>query len=505
MQSNIENSSKARDTIELTQLNDVYFKLSGEQWLLKNLWEYFTFDVPGANYMPSVKNKVWDGKIRLFNLRNRQLYVGLLHELVSYCEANSIHIEADETLYVKKLDTSDVAKHLPKAVEALKLPFELRDYQVEAITHALKNTRALLLSPTASGKSLIIYTLVRLLNRPTLIIVPTTSLVSQMYGDFKEYSQRNGWDVETHVHTIMAGVDKSIEKDVTITTWQSIYKMGKAFYERFDVVFGDEAHLFKAKSLTKILTAMETTPYRFGLTGSLDGSFTHELVLQGLFGKTKRVAKTKTLIDRGQLAGLNIRLIHLQYGELTKALSSATYQDEVDFIVTHPKRNQFITDLVGKLKGNTLVLYQFVEKHGKPLFESISQQCQNHDVQFVSGEVTANIRERIRKNTETSQNTIIVASMGTFSTGINIKNLHNIVFASPSKSQIRILQSIGRGLRKSATKTTTTLYDLVDDFSNTKTKNYAFDHAIERMKLYLKEGFDFNEIKVDLQKINARP
>lgn len=498
MLSSIESSSKVRDRLCIYQIDDVHLKVDAEQWLLRELSDYFTFDVPGAKFMPSYQNKMWDGKIRLLNLHTNRLYVGLLHYIFKFCEDREYDVDVDSSV---KTPLDIDPQSIQKDIESLNLPFELRDYQFNSVVHGLTHQRALLVSPTASGKSLIIYTLLRLIHRPTLIIVPTTSLVQQMYGDFEDYSKENGWDVDSHCHKIFQGTTRHTDKQVVISTWQSIYKMGRNFFDRFDCVIGDEAHHFKAKSLTNIMTKTTNCPYKFGLTGSLDGTQTNETVLQGLFGKTKRVAKTRSLMNKGQLASLNINVCKVSYGSDALSIKGATYPEEINWIVTNPYRNQFITSLVEKLKGNTLVLYQYVEKHGIPLHKMIEEQCIQKDVQFVSGKISAENRERIRKNTESSTNTVIVASMGTFSTGINIRNLHNIVFASPSKSQIRILQSIGRGLRKGDNKQSTMLYDIVDDLSNGDNKNYALEHGLQRLKLYLKEGFDFKEVTINLESI----
>ena len=178
---------------------------------------------------------------------------------------------------------------------------------------------------------------------------------------------------------------------------------------------------------------------------------THELVLQGLFGKVYRVTSTRALQDNDTLAKLSIRRIILIHNEKArKEFGKKTYQEEIEYIVTNKKRNNFIKNLTVDLEGNTLVLYNYVDKHGKPLYDLIKDNAnENRKVFFVSGQTETTDREAIRGIVEKQRNAIVVASLGTFSTGINIRNLHNIVFASPSKSQIRVLQSIGRGLRQS--------------------------------------------------------
>ena len=293
---------------------------------------------------------------------------------------------------------------------------------------------------------------------------------------------------------IYSGHDKNVTKKVVISTWQSIYKFPKSYFEQFGCVIGDEAHLFKAKSLTSILTKLHLCKYRFGLTGTLDGMQTHRLVLEGLFGTLNKVVTTKELIDKKTLASFKIKALVLTYPEHEcKLVKDMNYQDEIDFIVTHPQRNSFIKDLTLALKGNTLVLFQFVEKHGVVLHDLIKNST-DRKVFYVYGGTDTQTREDIRAITETQKDAIIVASYGTFSTGINIRNLHNIVFSSPSKSRVRTLQSIGRGLRRSETKDAAVLFDISDDLTYKSRQNFTINHFLERINIYNEEQFDY-EIK----------
>jgi superfamily II DNA or RNA helicase len=335
----------------------------------------------------------------------------------------------------------------------------------------------------------------RKLLRQTLIIVPTTTLVHQMYSDFEEY----GFNSEKYCHKIFSGKDKNTDKPVVITTWQSIYKLRKDWFKKFDVVIGDEAHLFKAKSLTSILEKMEDTEYRFGFTGTLDGTQTHKLVLEGLFGPAQKVISTKELMDSGTLADFKIKILALKYhDEIRKIVSKMDYQAEMDFLVSHEGRNKFIKNLALSLNGNTLLLFQYVDKHGRILEEMIKEEAGDRKVFFIHGGVKGEERDDIRGIVEKENNAIIVASYGTFSTGVNIKNLHSIIFASPSKSKIRNLQSIGRGLRKSDTKDSATLYDIADDLSWKSTSNFTLKHLMERVKIYDEEKFDYKLYSIGL-------
>jgi superfamily II DNA or RNA helicase len=273
--------------------------------------------------------------------------------------------------------------------------------------------------------------------------------------------------------------------------------MGEEFFSQFDTVIGDEAHLFKAKSLIGIMTKMPTTKYRFGMTGTLDGAEVNELVLEGLFGKVERLVKTKDLMDAGHVADLAIKVLVLKHEQ---ALSrEASYQDEIDRIVSSDARNRFIRNLALSLKGNTLILYSLVEKHGEVLYDMINAKANGKNISFVHGGTEAEDRDNIRTLAETGDDNIIVASYGTFSTGINIRNLHNVIFASPTKSRVRTLQSIGRGLRKGDTKDSCTLFDIADDMSTKTSRNYTLNHLIERIKMYNQEGFKYEMHTINLK------
>jgi len=384
---------------------------------------------------------------------------------------------------------------------------EVRDYQKEAFTYSVKKNRCLLLSPTASGKSLILYLLVRFnllrlpKNKKILIIVPTTSLVEQLYKDFKDY----GYDSNRNVHRIYEGHSKITSKRVVISTWQSIYNLSKNYFSDYGMIIGDEAHLFKAVSLTKIMTKLVNCKYKIGCTGTLDDSKTHKLVLEGLFGAVNKVTTTTELQDKEQLAKLKIFCLVLQYSKTQRNfLKNKTYQEEMDFLVRNEKRNKYIKNLVTNLHGNTLCLFQYVEKHGKLLYELIKDKAGDRPIFYIHGGVEADEREQVRAITEKSDNAIIVASYGTFSTGINIRNLHNIVFSSPSKSRIRNLQSIGRGLRLKDNKSHATLYDIADDLSYGEKENYTLQHFRSRINIYNSEDFDYEIHNIELEKNGSK-
>ena len=486
-------------TITVQMLDHSNMAVACEASVRQELSEFFSFNVPGAKFMPQYRRRHWDGKIRLFNALTCELNLGLYSKLCKFAADRHYHIKMKHSAYglPNKQNKVDHQK-LVKQLATFDTPFEMRDYQYEAVAHAIQRKRSVLVSPTGSGKSFIIYNLMRWYMeqenaRKVLVVVPTTSLVEQMYADFESY----GFDSEKESHVIYSGKDKVTNKRVIITTWQSVYKLGKEWFGQFGCVFGDECHLFKAKSLTTLMDKCTEAEYRFGTTGTLDGTTVHRLVLEGLFGPVKRVTFTRDLQEDGTLAKLNIDMLILNYTDAEKKRAAEmTYQEELDFIVRHEHRNRMIRNLALTQKGNTLVLFQFVEKHGEPLHKLIREKREN--TFYVHGGTEVSDREAIRGIVEGSSNAIIVASLGTFSTGINIKNLHNIIFASPSKSQIRVLQSIGRGLRKSDNNQDTHLIDLADNLQIGSKGNFTLKHSAARMKIYDKEKFDYKIHEVTL-------
>jgi len=482
----------------ISKSNEVFLKINTEPHIEYELRDHFKFEVPNAKFMPQYRGRNWNGEIHLYDMRSKQIYVGLLDKIVSFCNNYGYSYQfEDNKFYGTPFEVNDgisfegvrdymksICSHSP------------RQYQIEGVYDALRHNRKLLISPTASGKSLMIYALVRYYvdkGQKILLVVPTTSLVEQMHGDFRDY----GWDADSYCHKIYSGREKSNDAPVTITTWQSVYKLERSFFEEYNVVIGDEAHLFKSKSLISIMTKLHHAKYRFGFTGTLDGTQTHKWVLEGLFGPSYKVTRTDELMRQGHLSQLDIQCLILKHPPQKFEL----YEDEIQYLISHEQRNNFIKNLTLDLKGNTLVLYARVEAHGKVLYDKINNnKGDDRKVFFIHGGVDAEERELVREITERETNAIIVASYGTFSTGINIKNLHNVIFASPSKSRIRNLQSIGRVLRKGKDKTKAVLYDISDDCSTKSRRNYTLNHFIERIKIYNEENFNYEIITIQLKK-----
>ena len=503
--------SHGRDSLEdnkehliVEKVNEVYVKVNCERHVAQELSQFFEFFVPGHQFVPAFRNKIWDGRIRLFDLRNNQLYIGLLPYFEEFCRERSYTWAHDE------IEDEYSVYHAKKFIKELDIhsngkPIEVRDHQINAFVHAMQRRRALLLSPTASGKSLIIYMLFRQMLRykegsKGLIIVPTTSLVEQLFSDFGDY---NNGAMGEYVHRIYQGKEKHTDKPLTISTWQSLYQLPKEYFHQFDYIIGDEAHLFKAQSLTTILTSCINAKYRIGLTGTLDGTKTHKLVLEGLFGQVKQVTTTRELMDKKQVSDFEIKCLILKHpDDICLEMKDKDYQAEIQYLIACEARNKFIKNLAVNLGNNTLILYQMVAKHGQVLYDMIrnTENIGDRKVFFVHGGTETEDREKIREIMEKENDAIIVASYGTFSTGINIRNLHNIIFASPSKSRVRSLQSIGRGLRNSEGKDKATLYDIADDLRYKKHMNFTLKHFVERVKIYTEEKFSFKTYKIGLKK-----
>lgn len=495
------------DTVSVEIINAVYLKVNADSGIRMELEDYFKFQPSGYQFNPSYKNRVWDGWIRLFQALRPKLYVGLFSKLVKFCEDRGYDLKAPDHLYIAEEIPDDYGYQIAKEIGC---KFEPRDYQNQYVVDAIRDSRSLSLSPTSSGKSLIIYLItqhyLQTYNHRTLIIVPTISLVHQMAGDFVDY----GCDQDM-IYKIQGGVDKNTDHPIVISTWQSLIKLPKDWFGQFNVVLGDEAHNFQAKSLQKIMEGLDQCYYRHGFTGTLksEESKTHRLVLEGCFGAVRKHVSTKDLMDAGTVADFNVKAIVLSYEEqqrkdFLKAFkqikeAGKKYPAEREFIVNNHKRNMFIRNLLWSLEGqNNLVLFDLVEKHGK-ILEPLLQK-EDRQLHFIYGATKGEERERIRhlvENDPIKQHDIL-ASYGVFSTGVNLKKLDNVIFASGSKSEIKVLQSIGRALRKGNDADRATLYDITDDLSVGSFTNYTLQHFRKRVEIYGREQFPFKVYTVEI-------
>lgn len=479
--------------IELHYVNDTFLRVKCDRDIHEEIYQYFTFEVPNARHMPNHVSKGgwWDGKMHLYDKRSSRILSGLAERIKQFASDRDYNI-------VSFLPSPKVfsEEQLTEFINFIKPKYEVRDYQFTAFRLAVNDSRGLFISPTASGKSYIIYLTTQFLRGITegnvLIIVPTTGLVKQMKSDFLDYNLGKALPI----HTIMEGAKKEVAP-ITIATWQSIYKMPKPWFSQFKCIIGDEVHLFKATSLKSIMEKADQTPYRIGLTGTLDGTLTNQLVLEGQFGRTHTVTDYQTLQDEGHIVKPKVKVLAFQYDKPTRSIFFDTCKDfaqEVQFLVQNQARNKNILHLTSALKGNILVLFNSIE-HGEFLYRIFKEKFKDRPVYLIHGKIDADERERIRHAIESDDNAIAVCSYGTFSTGVNVKKLHHLIYAGPlGKSMIRLLQSIGRGLRVHDSKSIVTIWDLVDDLTYRKRKNFGLKHLMDRINIYDSVGFEYQII-----------
>jgi superfamily II DNA or RNA helicase len=462
---------------------------------------------------------MWDGNISLYNIKTKLFPIGLYPRLKSYCDENSIDLvfkKDDRFDTISDIDEDLSIEEIKSFVNDLNLwskngPITAREYQLDAVFKAIKNKRLTLVSPTSSGKSLLIYCIIRWIldeipDSRVLLLVPNVTLVNQMFGDFREYSSQNGWDVDKNCQKLYSGLSKELSKRVLITTWQSFTKIandkvnGPKILSLYKGVIADECHTSKGKEMQSILEKCHYASYRIGTTGTIDTSAdakVHTLQIEGFLGSIYKVITTKELIDTNQVSNLKIKSLVLKYTEdECKLIKTAEYQEEINWLIENPERNKFLIRVALAAEGTTLLLVRNRDTHAKVLYEKISE-ISKRPVYYVSGNVSADEREKIRQ-TANKEDCIIVATFQTMSTGVNIPNIRNVIFGSPSKSSITVLQSIGRGLRLHSDKTHMTLYDIIDDLRYKKSENYSYVHGVERLSIYRKEKFDISIKEITL-------
>lgn len=360
----------------------------------RELSDELSFVVPGSQYMQKFR-RGWDGRVRLFNRTTKMVYVGLAPRIMRWAEKQGYTVSSKLPSQMTNWSEFDTQQLL----DAYPVPFDVRDYQRDAITYGLQHSRTVLISPTASGKSLVLYYLVRarMSVGSILLVVPTITLVRQMVEDWRSY----GWaDVDDFVHQITGGVEKITEKPVVVSTWQSIFRQPHTWFSRYQSLFGDEAHTFKAESLREIMDKLPQCAYRIGVTGTLDDAKSNRLLVEGVFGSARRVARTSELQEKGHLTPIRVQGHFLQYGAADRWIlreQKRRYADEVEFFTQHPGRMAWLVNFIGQLRGNVLVLYQFVQNHGIPLYHALHARFgQTRPIYFVSGDVSGDRREQIR-------------------------------------------------------------------------------------------------------------
>lgn len=512
--------------IQVNKVNEVYVSITTDPGISREISDYFSFLAPGHLFHKAFKNDLWDGRIRVYKKTpfGGYLYVGLVPVLKKLAESRDYDIEIDSDLRIdhNEFDISELNRFIITSEKGdIIKPY---DYQISSVKYAIEKERCLIKSATGSGKSLQIYLILRYYQdlfdqtddkRKLTVIVPNVALVTQMYNDFKSYSQLEEWDVKDHCHKVSKGI-KTSDKRIIITTWQSIYKEEKDYFDNYGLVIVDECHLATAKSLTSIMEKLDHCRYRIGLTGSLKNSKSNKISLVGLFGRLTEAITTRELIDSGRATDLKIKVVVIKYSKdyaktFNEHVREAVYDEdgkrkwsykyayprEIKVLTESNRRNKFIVNLVGKMTSNTLLLFK-THVHGEELLKLLKRHLPDRKVYFVTGLVKPEEREEIRKNAELEDNCIILATFKTFSTGINIKNLHNIIYGVPIASEYTNIQSIGRAIRLLLGKSIATLYDIADDITHGKRKNYALKHMEERLQQYSSEKHDFKLINIKI-------
>ena len=491
--------------ILLEKISNTHFKVHCDSDIAMELHEYFSEFAEGYKFHPLFKQRRWNGKIYFYNKMHSVIPVGLLQEIAVFANDRKYSVSLCDRAKEAFVDAGYSKEDFAKEIRSLNItaygePIEWRDYQMLGVYESIKFKRKLFSSNTSSGKSLIQYGAIRLIQDripgKILLIVPSTNLVEQMYSDFKDYSAEDElWYVEDNCARLYSEYDYDNSKQILISTWQSLQKRDKDFFEQFSGVLCDEAHLAKAKVISSIMEACINAEYRLAFTGTVPKDRANKLTITGHFGPVRVLQTSRQAMDKGYVSNLNILGMVLNYDpEVVKKVSKMKYPDEMDFICKLPERNDFICNLADRLKGNTLILTARVESHGKILYDKLVKES-GKKIFYIFGEVKTSERERIRKILETETNVIVVGNFQILSTGFSVRNLHNLIFAFPSKSFTRVIQSVGRSLRKHESKDVATLIDICDNFG------YSLDHFQERLRMYDEEQFD---LKLVEQKIESK-
>ena len=465
----------------------------------KKLTNTFKYEDPTARHRPAYKLGRWDGKVSMFGLGGNG-YLSQLEKILEILYNMHIDVEeVDDLRTTPKIEFTpvtetywaDQGKVWPKGHQQEGQPIMLRDYQVDAINTFLTNTQALQEIATGAGKTITTATLSQLAEKygRTITIVPNKSLVEQTEEDFVAV----GLDVGVYY-----GDRKDLNKTHTICTWQSLNildKKSKAheyeivslaeFLDGVKTVIVDEVHMAKAEVLKNLLTQnLCNAPIRWGLTGTVPkGDFESQPIFASI-GPVVGGIKAHELQEMGVLSTCHVNVV-----QLIDIPEFKMYSDELKYLVTNEDRMLYISKLIKKISqsGNTLVLVNRIDS-GKFLVNEIDEAV------FISGEVKTKDRKEEYDEVKTSDNKIIVATYGVAAVGINIPRIFNMVLLEPGKSFVRVIQSIGRGIRKADDKDFVQIWDL------TSTCKYAKRHLTERKKFYKEAKYPFTLEKVDWQK-----
>lgn len=508
--------------IIIYKANPVYLQIkSSDNATINRIHKHFEAHVEGAEFSPKFKMGIWNGKISYFNKQNNSLPAGLWQELVDFCTQEGIAYSFGnftlDDICNKKIEAQMLQQY--SQMLSKETVYDIRDYQLAALHRILMFSQGIVEAATGAGKSFIIYNAMRFnqffgRSKKAILIVPTVTLVEQMYSDFKEY----GWaDIDDHVYTLHGGtpekikkkINGSFDKSILITTWQSVYKKRERFFSQFDSLLVDEVHLAKATSIQSISRKTYNANIRIGFTGTMPDkkkSLSDYYTITGYVGPVLYKVTAKQLIDAGVLADINIKSMICRYPDKFAAKNrSRSFEGETKALETYAPRNEVLDYIVNDNPQNTLVLVKHRDHLAEVKAYLIEKFGETHQIEEIHGGVKAKNREKIRNEMDTSTNYILIGTYATMSTGVNIKNIHNVIFAASYKSKYKVLQSIGRGLRKSDAKTEVIIWDIVDDLSVIQgtgrrvLKNYVYKHYEERVLMYEDQGFPNAEILFDVK------
>ena len=473
----------------IEKINETYVRISAEESTLKEIDYQFRYHSKDYKFDKRFRAHTWNGYIHLFSTTNHTFLIGILPELVAFLKKSNYEYKIKgkfETEEFSEIEAIDFIK-------TLNIPdkYEVRDYQLKYFIKGVRNRRMVGISPTASGKSLLMYLFFRYFNKKTLIVVPTIQLVSQMFSDFKDYGY------EGDAHLIMEGETRKTDKQLIISTYQSIYDETRTWFDSMKVILGDEVHTFQAKTLKKMMLKTTNTPVKIGVSGTLSTDELSNMTIKGLFGPICKFISTKQLIERGFSSPLYIKILKLKYLNSIYRDNSikVDYQDEIAYILNLPERIRFLSNLAVSLKGNTFVMIRH-KNHGKAIYDEILKKA-TVPVYYIDGSYSGEERVELIKKIEQHEDSITICST-IFSTGINILRLNNLIFAHPAKSRIRVLQTLGRGLRKMKLKTHLMVFDIADDLIDS-VENTTLLHMKERRAIYEEEEFPFQEYNISLK------
>ena len=488
-------------------------------------------------FTPQFKRKIWDGSVDNFN--GGSISYGLWKEMALALQEigckliveNKEDLPIDRTVTLEKVTKfcDDFFKdHYYLDENGEKKNFDAYKHQVEAAYKVLRNRYCTVEVATSGGKSLIISIVYFYLLRhygdtkKFLLIVPSLTLVTQFYDDILEYNygkfKENVNPIDLKVQEIMSDKPRKWhgegEPNIYISTYQSLSNVtnfGEKFYTQFFGVSCDEAHMAKSASFNKILSrTIKASKYQFGVSGTFqDDEFAEYISIQKLTGPKVIKVRAKELQELGIISWVRILQIHLNHDDpeflqMLKTIRSnpnsgaEAYRLEGDYVRSSDKRMKFITKLISTMKNNSLVLFNIIE-YGLEIVEALkeflAQQIEEGKVEIhlIYGEIKKAEREEIKKRMELNDGVIriLVASYGTLSTGVSIKNIHNVVFAEGFKSESRIIQSIGRALRLHETKTIASIYDIVDLFTEERGHSSLKNHGEERLLMYKKHEYPY--------------